>query len=134
VAPVPIQTGWLAAEASIGAGTRLGLCGVPDDIADVILSLASNQAHCLTEGSYIPMVPGGRISNTHTKPARESLGRPNKRTFLDSRNETLSASALESQSGHPARLVRLRVALAECKAGPVAGGTRRNPEERGEGE
>ncbi len=50
VAPGPIQTGWLTPEreASIDAATPLGRCGLPDDVADVIVFLASNQAHWLT--------------------------------------------------------------------------------------
>lgn len=50
VAPGPVQTGWLAPEqeASICAGTPLGRCGTPEDIADAIVFLASNQAHWLT--------------------------------------------------------------------------------------
>jgi len=50
VAPGPIQTGWLepGQEASIAAGTPLGRCGLPDDVADVIVFLASNQAYWLT--------------------------------------------------------------------------------------
>lgn len=50
VAPGPIQTGYLtpAEEAAIAAGTPLGRVGQPDDVADVILFLASEQAHWLT--------------------------------------------------------------------------------------
>jgi 3-oxoacyl-[acyl-carrier protein] reductase len=50
VAPGPIQTGYLTPEqeASICAGTPLGRCGMPEDVAEVILLLASNQAHWLT--------------------------------------------------------------------------------------
>ena len=50
VAPGPVQTGWLAPEqeASICAGTPLGRCGTPEDVADAIVFLASNQAHWLT--------------------------------------------------------------------------------------
>jgi 3-oxoacyl-[acyl-carrier protein] reductase len=50
VAPGPVQTGWLTPEqeASISASTPLRRCGMPEDIADVIVLLASNQAHWLT--------------------------------------------------------------------------------------
>ena len=50
VAPGPIQTGYLTPEqeASISVGTPLGRCGMPEDVAEVIVFLASNQAHWLT--------------------------------------------------------------------------------------
>jgi 3-oxoacyl-[acyl-carrier protein] reductase len=50
VAPGPIQSGWLTPEqeAAIGEGTPLRRCGVPEDVAEVIVFLASNQAHWLT--------------------------------------------------------------------------------------
>lgn len=50
VAPGPIQTGYITpeAEASIAAGTPLGRVGEPRDVADVIIYLASEQAHWLT--------------------------------------------------------------------------------------
>ena len=50
VAPGPIQTGYLTPEqeASIAAGTPLGRVGRPEDVADVIVLLASDQAHWLT--------------------------------------------------------------------------------------
>ncbi|MGA2266945.1 MAG: SDR family oxidoreductase [Bryobacteraceae bacterium] len=50
VAPGPIQNGWLTPEqeAAVSSGTPLRRCGVPEDVADVILFLASNQAHWLT--------------------------------------------------------------------------------------
>ncbi len=50
VAPGPVQTGWLTPdqEAGIAAGTPLGRCGAPEDIADVIAFLASEQARWLT--------------------------------------------------------------------------------------
>jgi len=50
VAPGPVQTGWMAPEqeGAIAAGTPLGRCGVPEDVADVIVFLASMQAHWLT--------------------------------------------------------------------------------------
>lgn len=49
-APGPIQTGYITpeSEAEIAAGTPLGRVGRPEDIADVILFLASEQAHWLT--------------------------------------------------------------------------------------
>jgi 3-oxoacyl-[acyl-carrier protein] reductase len=50
VAPGPIQTGYLTpeAEAEISAGTPLGRVGRPEDVADVIVFLASAQARWLT--------------------------------------------------------------------------------------
>ena len=50
VAPGPIQTGWLTPEqeAPISAGTPLGRYGMPEDVAEVIVLLVSQQAHWLT--------------------------------------------------------------------------------------
>ena len=50
VAPGPIQTGYITPEqeAQIAAGTPLGRVGAPEDVADVIVFLASEQAHWLT--------------------------------------------------------------------------------------
>jgi len=50
VAPGPVQTGWLRPdeEAAIAQRTPLGRVGAPDDIADVIVFLASDQARWLT--------------------------------------------------------------------------------------
>ncbi len=50
VAPGPIQTGYITpeSEAAISAGTPLGRVGQPEDVADVIVYLASDQAHWLT--------------------------------------------------------------------------------------
>ena len=50
VAPGPIQTGYLTPEqeTAIGAGTPLRRCGEAPDVADVIVFLASDQAHWLT--------------------------------------------------------------------------------------
>lgn len=50
VAPGPIQTGWLTpeAEASIAANTLLRRAGRPEDVADVMVFLASEQARWLT--------------------------------------------------------------------------------------
>ena len=50
VAPGPIQTGYLTPEQEndIAAGTPLGRVGKPEDVADVIVFLASQQAHWLT--------------------------------------------------------------------------------------
>jgi 3-oxoacyl-[acyl-carrier protein] reductase len=50
VAPGPIQTGYLKPEqeAEIATGTPLGRVGRPADVADVIVFLASEQAHWLT--------------------------------------------------------------------------------------
>jgi 3-oxoacyl-[acyl-carrier protein] reductase len=50
VAPGPIQTGYITpeAEADIAANTPLGRVGIPEDVADVIVFLASEQARWLT--------------------------------------------------------------------------------------
>jgi 3-oxoacyl-[acyl-carrier protein] reductase len=50
VAPGPVQTGWLSPgeEAAIAKRTPLGRVGRPDDIADVIVFLASDEARWLT--------------------------------------------------------------------------------------
>jgi 3-oxoacyl-[acyl-carrier protein] reductase len=50
VAPGPIQTGYLTPEqeTQIAASTPLGRVGEPEDVADVIVFLASQQAHWLT--------------------------------------------------------------------------------------
>lgn len=50
VAPGPIQTGWLtpAQEAAISEATPLRRCGTPEDVAEVMVFLASDQAHWLT--------------------------------------------------------------------------------------
>lgn len=50
VAPGPIQTGYLTPEeeASIASGIPLGRIGRPDDVADVIVFLASEQARWVT--------------------------------------------------------------------------------------
>ncbi len=50
VAPGPVQTGWLDPneETIIGLKTPLGRVGRPEDIADVIVFLASDQARWLT--------------------------------------------------------------------------------------
>ncbi len=50
VAPGPIQTGWIPPEeeADIAVHTPLGRVGRPEDVADVIAFLASEQAHWLT--------------------------------------------------------------------------------------
>jgi len=50
VAPGPIQTGYLKPdeESSIASETPLRRIGRPEDVADVILFLASEQGHWLT--------------------------------------------------------------------------------------
>jgi 3-oxoacyl-[acyl-carrier protein] reductase len=50
VAPEPIQTGWLTPEqeAQIAANTPLGRVGRPEDVAEVMVFLASEQARWLT--------------------------------------------------------------------------------------
>jgi 3-oxoacyl-[acyl-carrier protein] reductase len=50
LAPGPVQTGYITPEAEVElvAGTPLGRLGLPDDIADVMVYLASEQARWLT--------------------------------------------------------------------------------------
>lgn len=50
VAPGPVQAGAISRdeERAIGAGTPLGRVGRPEDIADIVVFLASEQAHWLT--------------------------------------------------------------------------------------
>lgn len=50
VAPGPIQTGYIdpELEKQVVSGTPLGRVGLPEDVADVIVFLASEQAHWLT--------------------------------------------------------------------------------------
>lgn len=50
VAPGPIQTGYItpSVDSACAAGTPLGRVGQPDDVADVIVFLASEQARWLT--------------------------------------------------------------------------------------
>lgn len=50
VAPGPIQTGWIPADhvPAVAAEIPLGRVGQPDDVADVIVFLASHQARWLT--------------------------------------------------------------------------------------
>jgi 3-oxoacyl-[acyl-carrier protein] reductase len=50
IAPGPVQTGYIPpeAEAEIAAGTPLGRVGQPDDVAGVIVFLASEQARWMT--------------------------------------------------------------------------------------
>lgn len=62
VAPGPVQTGYIMpdAERDIAAGTPLGRVGRPDDIADVIVFLASEQARWLT-GQLLYAGGGWRI-------------------------------------------------------------------------
>jgi len=50
IAPGPIQTGYITPEfeAQIAASTPLRRVGVPEDVADVMVFLASEQAHWLT--------------------------------------------------------------------------------------
>ena len=59
IAPGPIQTGYITpeAEAEIAAGTPLGRVGRPEDVADVVLFIASEQARWLT--GQILYVGGG---------------------------------------------------------------------------
>lgn len=63
IAPGPIQTGYITpeAEANIAAGTPLGRVGQPEDVADVVVFLASAQAHWLT-GQLIYVGGGWRMS------------------------------------------------------------------------
>ncbi|MCB9116281.1 MAG: SDR family oxidoreductase [Caldilinea sp.] len=63
VAPGPIQTGYItpANEAVINEGTPLGRLGTPEDVADVIVFLASEQARWLT-GQLFYVGGGWRMS------------------------------------------------------------------------
>ncbi|HEX3051304.1 MAG TPA: SDR family oxidoreductase [Aggregatilineaceae bacterium] len=63
IAPGPIQTGYLTpeAEAKIAAGTPLRRVGSPEDVADVMLLLASEQARWIT-GQLIYVGGGWRMS------------------------------------------------------------------------
>ncbi len=62
VSPGPVQTGWIAPELEkiIAAETPLGRAGQPEDIADVIVFLASEQARWLT-GQLISVSGGHRM-------------------------------------------------------------------------
>ena len=62
VAPGPIQTGYITpeAEAEIASGTPLGRVGEPDDVADVLVFLASEQARWVT-GQLIYVGGGWRM-------------------------------------------------------------------------
>jgi 3-oxoacyl-[acyl-carrier protein] reductase len=62
VAPGPIQTGWIPDEAAprIAAQTPLGRVGRPDDVADVVVFLASQQARWVT-GQRLFVGGGHRI-------------------------------------------------------------------------
>jgi len=63
VAPGPVQTGYIepASETEIAAGTPLGRVGQPQDVADVIVFLASEQARWLT-GQLLYVGGGWRMS------------------------------------------------------------------------
>ena len=63
VAPGPIQTGYITpeSEAEIADGTPLGRVGTPEDVADVMVFLASEQAHWLT-GQLLYVGGGWRMS------------------------------------------------------------------------
>jgi 3-oxoacyl-[acyl-carrier protein] reductase len=63
VAPGPVQTGWMSDElvARATAETPLGRVGRPDDVADVIVFLASDQARWVT-GQTIYVGGGHRLS------------------------------------------------------------------------
>ncbi len=62
ISPGPIQTGWItpAIEAAAVADTPLGRVGQPDDVADVVLFLASTQARWVT-GQLIYVGGGHRM-------------------------------------------------------------------------
>lgn len=61
VAPGPIQTGWItpALEAQVASRIPLGRIGVPDDVADVVVFLASEQARWVTGQTLY--VGGGNV-------------------------------------------------------------------------
>jgi 3-oxoacyl-[acyl-carrier protein] reductase len=58
----PIQTGWMTPrqESAIAAGIPLGRCGTPEDVADVVVFLASEQARWIT-GQLIYVGGGWRM-------------------------------------------------------------------------
>jgi 3-oxoacyl-[acyl-carrier protein] reductase len=62
VAPGPIQTGYIPPElaARVTAGTPLGRVGAPEDVADVVLFLVSEQARWLT-GQFLYVGGGWRM-------------------------------------------------------------------------
>jgi 3-oxoacyl-[acyl-carrier protein] reductase len=62
VAPGPIQTGYIppAMEADVAAGTPLGRVGTPEDVANVVVFLASEQARWVT-GQLIYVGGGWRM-------------------------------------------------------------------------
>lgn len=62
VSPGPVQTGWVTPEAEeqIKRGTPLGRVGQPEDIADVVVFLASEQARWVS-GQMISVSGGRRI-------------------------------------------------------------------------
>jgi len=62
ISPGPIQTGWVrpALEAQIIADTPLGRVGMPEDVADVIVFLASEQGRWIS-GQMISVSGGRRI-------------------------------------------------------------------------
>jgi 3-oxoacyl-[acyl-carrier protein] reductase len=62
VAPGPIQTGWLTPdqERAIAASTPLRRCGTPQDVADVMVFLASAQA-CWLTGQLLYVGGGWRM-------------------------------------------------------------------------
>jgi 3-oxoacyl-[acyl-carrier protein] reductase len=63
VAPGPVQTGYITAEQelNIASQTPLGRVGLPEDIAEVIVFLASQQAHWLT-GQLLYVGGGWRMN------------------------------------------------------------------------
>lgn len=63
VAPGPIQTGYITPEAEldIAVGTPLGRVGKAEDVADVVVFLASEQSHWLT-GQLLYVGGGWRMS------------------------------------------------------------------------
>lgn len=63
VAPGPIQTGWMTKEVEViqAKGSPLGRIGKPDDVADVIVFLASDQARWLT-GQKLYVGGGNRVT------------------------------------------------------------------------
>ncbi|HEY4384137.1 MAG TPA: SDR family oxidoreductase [Ktedonobacteraceae bacterium] len=62
ISPGPVQTGWITPELEkiIGKNTPLGRVGQPEDLADVIVFLASEQARWIT-GQLISVSGGHRM-------------------------------------------------------------------------
>jgi 3-oxoacyl-[acyl-carrier protein] reductase len=72
IAPGPMQTGYISpeGEAKIAAGTPLRRVGRPEEVADVIIFLASEQSRRLT-GQLTDVGGGWRMHQWDLKPIGE---------------------------------------------------------------